>query len=109
MPVKKATAQKATAKSATIMSAKRGDLIVIDSAEVGSPPREGEILEVIQGKVSVIYRIKRNDGRQTLITPALGAARKRSNPASVGEMDDSLQEAILRIGRSGSHPRAAPW
>ncbi len=93
------------------MPAKRGDLIVIDSAKVGSPPREGEILEVIQGKVSVIYRIKRDDGRQTLITPALGGARKRSNPATAREMDVSLQEAIpsVRIGRSGSHPRAAPW
>ena len=74
MPVKKAMAQKATAKSA-IMPAKRGDLLVIDSAKVGSPPREGEILEVIQGEVSVSYRVKWDDGHQTFITPALGVAR----------------------------------
>ena len=41
----------------------------------GSPPREGEILEVIQGAVSVSYRVQWADGRQTLIAPSLGVAR----------------------------------
>jgi hypothetical protein len=77
--VKKATAKKTTSKKATVkksvMPARHGDLIVIDSAKVGSPPREGEILEVIQGEVSVSYRVKWDDGHQTFITPALGVAR----------------------------------
>jgi hypothetical protein len=77
--VRKATAKKTTSKKATVkksvMPARHGDLIVIDSAKVGSPPREGEILEVIQGEVSVSYRVKWDDGHQTFITPALGAAR----------------------------------
>jgi Domain of unknown function (DUF1918) len=77
--VKKATVKKATAKKTTVKKSVKatglGDLIVIDSAKVGSPPREGEILEVIQGEVSVSYRVKWDDGHQTLITPALGVAR----------------------------------
>ena len=73
VPVKRATA-KATAKRST-MPARPGDLIVIDSPQVGSSPREGEVLEVIQGEVSVSYRVKWADGRQTLIAPGSGTAR----------------------------------
>ncbi|HLA91992.1 MAG TPA: DUF1918 domain-containing protein [Actinomycetota bacterium] len=52
--------------------ARRGDLIVIDSPQVGSPPREGEVLRVIHGEVSVSYRVKWADGHETLISPAAG-------------------------------------
>jgi hypothetical protein len=82
---KKATAKKATAKkaasrgSAQVLSQparpKAGDLIVIDSPQVGSPPREGEVLEIIQGEVSVSYRVQWPDGHQSLIAPKGGAAR----------------------------------
>ena len=98
---RKATARKATAKKATTArassqpgrtSARRaatpsrrastltapgrsGDLIVIDSSQVGSPPREGEVLEVIHGELSVSYRVRWADGHQTLIAPKSGTAR----------------------------------
>ncbi|MGH2636647.1 MAG: DUF1918 domain-containing protein [Actinomycetota bacterium] len=87
MPAKKTTAKKAAAKKTGARGstpratppktkpARRGDVIVIDSAQVGSPPREGEILEVIQGEVSVRYRIRWADGHETLITPSSGTAR----------------------------------
>jgi hypothetical protein len=52
--------------------ARRGDRIVIDSSQVGSPPREGEVLRVIHGEVSVSYRVKWADGHETLISPAAG-------------------------------------
>jgi len=57
------------------MAGRPGDRIVIDSAKVGSPPREGEVLEVIQGEVNVSYRVQWTDGHQTLIAPLLGSAR----------------------------------
>jgi hypothetical protein len=87
---KKATAKKATAKKATAkkasprgssqvfsqpMPAEPGDFIVIDSPHVGSLAREGEVLEVIQGEVSVSYRVQWTDGHQTLIGPTSGTAR----------------------------------
>ena len=87
MPAKKTTARKPTVKRAPMkkattsrvstptMPARRGDMIVLDSAQVGSMPREGEVLEVIQGEVSVSYRVKWADGRQTLIAPGSGIAR----------------------------------
>jgi len=52
-----------------------GDFIVIDSAQVGSLTREGEVLEVIQGAVSVSYRVKWADGHESLIAPTGGSAR----------------------------------
>jgi hypothetical protein len=57
------------------MPARPGDFIVIDSAQVGSPAREGEVLEVIHGEVSLSYWVKWTDGHQSLIGPTSGSAR----------------------------------
>ena len=101
MPAKKAPAKKATAKndkvkkvarkaparasgysatpssdaSSSAMPARPGDLIVIDSAQVGSPAREGEILNVTVGEFSVRYQVRWGDGSETLISPGPGTAR----------------------------------
>ena len=75
-PAKKGAAKKSVAKkSAGSTQARRGDRIVIDSPQVGSLPREGEVLEVIVGEVSVSYRVKWSDGHETLISPVAGVAR----------------------------------
>jgi hypothetical protein len=73
-PAKKAPARK-PATSRTGTTARPGDLLVIDSAKVGSPPREGEVLEIIQGEVSISYRVQWPDGHQSVIAPVLGSAR----------------------------------
>lgn len=52
--------------------ARRGDRIVIDSSQVGSPPREGEVLRVIRGEVKDSYHVRWADGHETLISPAAG-------------------------------------
>ncbi|HJS26811.1 MAG TPA: DUF1918 domain-containing protein [Actinomycetota bacterium] len=57
------------------MAAKRGDRIEIDSETVGTPTREGEILEVLQGQISVRYRIRWQDGHESVFTPSGGTAR----------------------------------
>jgi sRNA-binding protein len=76
---KKTTGKTPAAKKTTSPSApapaRKGDLIVIDSSKVGSPAREGEVLEVIQGQISVSYRVQWPDGHQSLIAPGLGSAR----------------------------------
>jgi hypothetical protein len=74
---KKAAGKKPAAKKvmAPGTPARKGDLIVIDSSKVGSPAREGEVLEVIQGQISVSYRVQWPDGHQSLIAPGLGSAR----------------------------------
>lgn len=57
------------------MTAKTGDRIVVESQTVGSATREGEILEVIEGEVGVRYRIRWQDGHESVLTPSGGAAR----------------------------------
>jgi D-serine deaminase-like pyridoxal phosphate-dependent protein len=80
---KKPSASKATAKTSTPsrrasssrLPARPGDLIVLDSPQVGSPAREGEILKVTVGAFSVSYQVRRGDGRETTISPGGGTAR----------------------------------
>lgn len=55
------------------MEAKVGDRIALETEHVGSQGREGEVLEVVQGGVSVSYRVRWRDGRETFLTPAAGA------------------------------------
>jgi hypothetical protein len=85
VPAKKTTAKQVTARNAVprgssqrgkrrTMVARPGDRIVVDSPQVGSLPREGEVLQVIQSQVSVSYRVRWADGHRTLIAPMLGAA-----------------------------------
>ena len=57
------------------MSAKAGDRIEIESETVGTPAREGKIVEVIQGAVSVRYRVRWGDGHESVMTPSGGTAR----------------------------------
>jgi hypothetical protein len=61
--------------STPTIPAEPGDFIVIDSPRVGALPREGEVVEVIQGEVSVSYRVRWADGHQSLIAPKGGTAR----------------------------------
>jgi hypothetical protein len=57
------------------MSGKVGDRIVVESETVGTPPREGEVLEVIEGEVGVRYRVRWEDGHESIFTPSGGAAQ----------------------------------
>ena len=63
------------------MAAKRGDRIEVESETVGTPTREGEILEVLQGEISVRYRIRWQDGHESVFTPSGGTARIVSTPS----------------------------
>ena len=89
MPTKTASAKKASPKKASAkgsaakrvptamatIGGKPGDVILIDSERVGSPPREGEVLEVVHGQVSVSYLVRWTDGHQSLIAPGAGNTR----------------------------------
>ena len=63
------------------VGAKKGDHIVVESETVGTPTREGEILEVISGTVAVRYRVRWSDGHESTFTPSGGSARIQSRPA----------------------------
>jgi hypothetical protein len=57
------------------MGAKAGDRIVVESEQVGTPSREGEILEVMRGALRDRYRIRWSDGHESVFTPSVGSAR----------------------------------
>jgi len=62
------------------MSAKAGDRIIIESERVGTPAREGEILEVIESAGVMRYRVRWDDGHETIFHPFAGSARIVSVP-----------------------------
>jgi uncharacterized protein DUF1918 len=57
------------------MAGKQRDRIVIDSDKVGQPPREGEILQVIEASYGTRYRVAWDDGHESTIHPVGGSAR----------------------------------
>jgi hypothetical protein len=57
------------------MNANVGDRIVVESESVGTPTREGEILEVMEGELGVRFRVRWQDGHETVFTPSGGSAR----------------------------------
>ena len=57
------------------MEARSGDQIVVETERTGQEPRHGEVLEVIQGTVSISYRVKWEDGHESVLTPSAGAVR----------------------------------
>ena len=61
--------------SSGAMPARPGDIIVIDSTQVGSPAREGEVLKVTVGEFSVRYQVRWGDGHESIISPSGGTAR----------------------------------
>ncbi len=52
-----------------------GDRIVVESETVGTPTREGEILEVMQGEVGFRYRVRWEDGHESVFTPSAGSVQ----------------------------------
>jgi hypothetical protein len=57
------------------MTGRIGDRISIESEKTGQPPREGEILEVIESQSGDHYRVRWADGHESDIRPAGGSAR----------------------------------
>ncbi len=53
------------------MDAKTGDRIVVDSAHVGQPSRQGEIVEVVPGAGGdEHYRVRWDDGHESIYFPS---------------------------------------
>jgi Domain of unknown function (DUF1918) len=57
------------------MELKAGDRVEAESESTERPPRRGVIEEVVHGPPSPRYRIRWDDGHETIYTPAAGALR----------------------------------
>ena len=58
------------------MEFKTGDRVVAESESTERPPRSGVVAEVISRKPSPRYRIRWDDGHESIYTPAAGALRR---------------------------------
>ncbi len=55
------------------MEARVGDEIVVDGLHSGDPVREGEVLEVLHAGDVLHYRVRWDDGHETLFYPGSNA------------------------------------
>jgi len=62
------------------MAFKVGKRVVAESASTHRRPRPGVIEEVLRGDPSPRYRIRWDDGHETIYTPASGALRAEQRP-----------------------------
>ena len=65
------------------MDAKVGDRIVVESERVGTPAREGEILEIIAHEPRTEFLVRWEDGHESSIRPSAGSYRivEKTRPA----------------------------
>ena len=65
------------------VQAKTGDRIVVESAHVGQPCREGEVLEVLEGESErEHYRVRWDDGHESIYFPSNDCRLVGSSPGS---------------------------
>jgi hypothetical protein len=57
------------------MQLKTGERVEIESESTERPPRRGVIEEVVREEPSPRYRIRWDDGHESIYTPAAGALR----------------------------------
>jgi Domain of unknown function (DUF1918) len=57
------------------MELKAGDRVIVESESTERPPRTGVIEEVVRKPPSPRYRIRWDDGHESIYTPAAGALR----------------------------------
>jgi len=57
------------------MQLKAGDRVEVESESTKQPPRLGVIEEVLREAPSARYRIRWDDGHESIYTPAAGALR----------------------------------
>jgi Domain of unknown function (DUF1918) len=60
------------------MELETGDRVVVESESTERPPRAGVVAEVVARKPSPRYRIRWDDGHESVYTPAAGALRRAS-------------------------------
>ena len=68
-------------KGTFAVHAKTGDRIVVESAHIGQPRREGEVLEVVRGEREH-YRVRWDDGHESIYFPSSDCRVVGSTPGS---------------------------
>ena len=82
------------------MTTRVGDHIIVDSQKVGRPPREGEILEMIEATFGTRYRVLWSDGHESTFRPSGGSVRTTREPTPRAETS-TAKDTGAKKGRSG--------
>jgi Domain of unknown function (DUF1918) len=61
-----------------------GDVVAVVGRHVGDPGRTGEIVEVLGDEVHPHYRVRWEDGHESILYPGEGVTIRRSRPARAG-------------------------
>lgn len=64
------------------MRAEVGDVIVVEGQQVDHPRRRGTVLEVVEGSGENCYRVRWDDGRESLFFPGPDAHVVEPEPKS---------------------------
>ena len=63
------------------MEARRGDRVIVEGNKVGQTRRSGQILDVIRVREGQHYRVRWDDGHETVFYPGADARIDRSETA----------------------------
>ena len=84
-----------------------GKRVVAESESTERPPRTGVIEEVLKGDPSPRYRIRWDDGHETIYTPAAGALRAGSGRGGRRKGSSRDRPPAAKRGRRGGSTPAA--
>ena len=62
------------------MEARRGDRVIVEGNKVGQARRSGQILDVMKAREGQHYRVRWDDGHETVFYPGADARIDRSSP-----------------------------
>jgi hypothetical protein len=85
-----------------------GTNVVAQSQSTTRGPRPGVIEEVLRGDPSPRYRVRWDDGRETIYTPASGTLQAQPRPESVKSNETVGRRSTprARYSSAGGHERA---
>jgi hypothetical protein len=56
-----------------MMQVKTGDRVIVESEKVGRSPREGKIIEVLGSGEGIHFRVRWEDGHESILFPSAGS------------------------------------
>ena len=72
------------------MKATTGDQILVDSERAGEPARTGEILEIMSATYGMRYRVRWDDGHESVIHPIGGSVHVRRRGDDLWQAPEDL-------------------
>lgn len=90
-----------TATKETAAAKRPPDEIVVDSEKAGTPARRGEILEILEESYGIRYRVRWEDGHESVIHPVAGTVHihHHEEPIDEASASESCCDAFNEVFR----------